>query len=1058
MAVRGNGLENDPYIVSTWADFMACPTTAIDPTYGEIERVYIKWDVDPDHGITTKYIDSITITQLPVRFNQWVDFNGFTFGTVTVVKTFESDPEFPQNCFLTGVYETWNNRNGDSAYLNLTINNLIMPDPRISLTKNTNEWHNCYISVTINSQLDVNSEYWSYALGCCGESLCPFGRDACFDECIINIKSEGVSTRIPIVKLINSELYLDYKWTDRYSSMGWKGVFPRVHYQEGTVEHGGAYYKKYYRFMAYNSYIGGTFEMLGGQGGSYVYLMRPYYSNTEKPEDDSKVYGISGPYFYMNQNTYNIVNIKFKFDPSSLYMQVKEPFFGYQSGGTNYRYTSNLFVYNNGLTQYQYRGDYNSVTLNKITTGDLKNPQVLADMGINAITDDNVRYNQYGTPFNYSLGGFEPTPRQDRNKRQSARVNRGIPFLPFWKYPLTEHWENYGAVDENPYICIFDMETKQNGFTGLGLAILEPTSCRVVNELNGQYNLTLTHPKDNEGKWQYLLELNIIKCLGQLFVIERVDDVQYGGSEYVTVYAEHITYTLNDRWLWPDTTVTGSTGTELLQDMYSQSYAHNEYWQTQYYFDMTSDVEVPNYFRDWYEMPEGATPYEMILGANGFVSKLGGELYRDNFTIKVNQRMYGAQDNQFELSVGLNVTGIKRTVDLSTFCTYFRGYDVTDGNYETWFAVAWDVRTLPRAYPREVVRSQNFTYDQPEYADGRLERDTLSYFSQHCFPMVTYEINITDLKRNPEYAEFANNFVYKVGDKGKVWDERLRAWIELEITRTEHNGITGECEKVCIGTQMSFTRPNSYTPFVPRPSYVIDADKILEGRPPLLFYGNGYNMEDWEIYGAQGGVGDFRASTNKFYGGVEQAFYDLTTGLRTDDPTVSPQPNKQWSAGKIQVPVQASTYYTLVPHTERYFYDYIFVMEYDANGDFVKYSYASYSEYCVFETGATTAFVIPQIPTSNGTTDVGLTDFMMAEGYREFPPYEPYSEGYVIPVTVAQGAMSQTTEIILAAPLNEGDTASKTSTGVDLPTYHGDNTLTVGTTVQPTMKITYRET
>ena len=70
-------------------------------------------------------------------------------------------------------------------------------------------------------------------------------------------------------------------------------------------------------------------------------------------------------------------------------------------------------------------------------------------------------------------------------------------------------------------------------------------------------------------------------------------------------------------------------------------------WQTQYGFNITTDINADPSFRDWYDMSDGATPYEMILGSEGFIGKLGGELYRDNFTMKINNRMYGAFQNQF---------------------------------------------------------------------------------------------------------------------------------------------------------------------------------------------------------------------------------------------------------------------------------------------------------------------------------------------------------------------------------------------------------------------------
>ena len=269
-------------------------------------------------------------------------------------------------------------------------------------------------------------------------------------------------------------------------------------------------------------------------------------------------------------------------------------------------------------------------------------------------------------------------------------------------------------------------------------------------------------------------------------------------------------------------------------------------------------------------MPDGVTPYEMLLGSQGFIAKLGGELYRDNFEMRINQRMYGAQDNAFELSMGYNLTGIKRTVDLTTFCTYLRCYDVSDDNYGTWWAVSYDPSTLPRAYPRNVVRSKNFSYD--EYREGQLERDGFAFWNQNCAPLVTYELNVKDLKHAPEYKDFVNNYRFKVGDKGRVWDERLSAWVEVEITRTEHDIITGDCVKVVIGTQRSFTRPVGYQPVIPRGIIIPAAEKVLEGLVPLHFNSAADKLIDWTIYGAEGGVG--KQSENMWHGTLINGTFD----------------------------------------------------------------------------------------------------------------------------------------------------------------------------------------
>lgn len=679
-------------------------------------------------------------------------------------------------------------------------------------------------------------------------------------------------------------------------------------------------------------------------------------------------------------------------------------------------------------------------------SGDVKNIDYLAQKGFNAVHDDSVRNQQY---MSYSdlvdddaRGYFG-----DWTWRQNPAVNNGDAFIPFWFYPTAPAPQPAEPVDENPYITVYDMETPQNGFNNHGLGILRPTQCPVIEELNGEYTVNMIHPLDEEGMWRTLLEMNIVKVLGQLFVIQRVDEVQRGGSGYISVYAEHISYILNDSWIFPPFSVMGYYGQTLIDSIMAQATDMGGDWQTRYYFDITTNINAPDDFYDWDEMKDGATPYEMLLGGNGFIAKLGGELYRDNFALSIQDRMQGAQDNAFEMSIGYNLTGIKRTVDLSTFCTYFRGYDVSDGNYDTWFAVSWDPSTLPRAYPRNIVRSQNFTYDNPETAFGQLERDTMAFFNANCAPLISYELTVHDLKNNPDFKMFTNNYRYKVGDKGRVWDERLKAWITLEITKTQKNGITGECEKVIIGTQRSFTRPAGYYPIIP--SMVIpSANIILEGVTPLSFYSNGDDLVDYTIFGNAGGVGEM--SDNLHHGGINYGFYNPSNGEYIPGST-------SWIASNEAIEVEPDTTYTFSLQYKPVESLGLFIIEYDENGNYITSSYgntsASVTSY-TFTTSATTKLIRCEITGigSYGVSDFG--DFNLNEGSTQLP-YEPY--GCMITVIVSDGTRTQTVQITANEPLEEGESISMSESETAIPTYEGLCSIDVVATVQPRIRITYKE-
>lgn len=58
-------------------------------------------------------------------------------------------------------------------------------------------------------------------------------------------------------------------------------------------------------------------------------------------------------------------------------------------------------------------------------------------------------------------------------------------------------------------ICIYEAECKD--FSNNGIGLLLPQSCTVTETLNGEYELTLVHPLDSDGRWMRLAEGRILR-------------------------------------------------------------------------------------------------------------------------------------------------------------------------------------------------------------------------------------------------------------------------------------------------------------------------------------------------------------------------------------------------------------------------------------------------------------------------------------------------------------------------------------------------------------------
>lgn len=426
--------------------------------------------------------------------------------------------------------------------------------------------------------------------------------------------------------------------------------------------------------------------------------------------------------------------------------------------------------------------------------------------------------------------------------RIKAGIEDGYPYntlMPIEPSPIIVPVEQYD------YITVYDVQTPQNGFDNNGLAILCPTRCMVTEELNGGWNLIIEHPIDNEGKWEYIKENNYIKALGQIFTIKRVDTSFSGNSGRVSAYAEHVFYHLNDWWLPEGTSIypySKPTAQITAADYIAMAFHYVDYagGGSQIIFDYSyaSDIKYSYGIDDYdhYDLKDdylfdpdyvtegGQTLMSIIIGNEGILTHSEAELYRDNFYFSLKKRMENALDDAFELSPDLNIKTIKRTVDVSQMVTHGTYYNEWAGS----ISFSWNPDQLKSQFPHNVVRREKL--EIPDEVDDTylydyFVRTARRKYSQDCKPRILYELNIKDLKRIENYKDIYH-FRFKVGDKGRIHDDRLIyqdqtvGYVAIQVTKNVTNAITGEVESVTFGQTMGFGRKNDY-PYDPTPEPIV---------------------------------------------------------------------------------------------------------------------------------------------------------------------------------------------------------------------------------------------
>lgn len=229
--------------------------------------------------------------------------------------------------------------------------------------------------------------------------------------------------------------------------------------------------------------------------------------------------------------------------------------------------------------------------------------------------------------------------------------------------------------------------------------------------------------------------------------------------------------------------------------------------------------------------------------------------------------------------------------------------------------------------------------------------------------------------------------------------------------------------------------------------------KTITGTPPFTFKSNGDNLIDWSIKGNTGGVGDKTKNVVKLLDSdterdvtftVDSATGTITMNGDTTQEETNFGRNSSYDITGISGDYvlsgcpdggSLSTYYL-------YTYDMTSRSIVSRSFDSSDYNTTTYESDHIYR-------VYIQVRKGNMFDNIVFRPMIRAAGTSS--DFEPY--GYKIPISCG----GSTTDIFIGdSPLGADVTITKTSTGVDIPTVNGSNTLTVETAVQPSeMTITY---
>ncbi len=344
-------------------------------------------------------------------------------------------------------------------------------------------------------------------------------------------------------------------------------------------------------------------------------------------------------------------------------------------------------------------------------------------------------------------------------------------------------------------------EATETSFDTLGLGALMPSTCKIAESLNGQYELDMIHPIDAEGKWEKLANGRIIKASThdgeQLFRIydTRKDPI----SGQIVVNARHIFYDLLDN-LMEDTRPTVKTGQEAGEIIL----AGCQYATPFTFLSDIEDVSSAYYIR--------VNPVQAFIGNidQSFINRWGGEIRRNNFEISINTRR--GSDKGIRIAYGKNITGIDVTEDISGIYTRLMPIALDENNVVFYTDAKYYDSPLINNYPHPKIGILNTGIrvgmeinGEVPYPDAATAKAAMAEMAEAAFeagvdkPKITINVSFIQWQDTDQYKPFKALYSLDLGDDVTVDYAPLNITYNLRVISITWDAINNRIETMTLG-------------------------------------------------------------------------------------------------------------------------------------------------------------------------------------------------------------------------------------------------------------------
>lgn len=331
---------------------------------------------------------------------------------------------------------------------------------------------------------------------------------------------------------------------------------------------------------------------------------------------------------------------------------------------------------------------------------------------------------------------------------------------------------------------------------------LLPTSCELACEINGTWELTMSHPLDAEERWKYIEQEAVIACPTfqgnkQLFRVDKC--VKTESSVEITAYP--IFFDSADDSFLMDVRPTQKNGQEALDIMTSGSKYSGQ-----------SDI-----------MTTGTAYFvrrNLMDAINGedsptFVQAWGGEILFDNYTVIINQRIGG--DYGADIRYGKNMNGLSYTVDMSDVATRIVpvAYNGRMMSGNTPWVDSENINKYVKKYIREVKfedvklsedvdsstasESDIICQTQTELNAALTQKCEAMYAAGADLPAVTIKVSMVDLEHTEQYKDFTDLVKIALGDTVHCHNTKLGITTDARVIGLKWDCIRNESVEMTLG-------------------------------------------------------------------------------------------------------------------------------------------------------------------------------------------------------------------------------------------------------------------